>query len=635
MRDHKPITLPGRIPAAQYVRMSDDSQQFSIENQKAAIHDYAERNGYHVVKAYADAGKSGIVLKHREALRELLQDVLNGTASYKVILVYDVSRWGRFQDADEAAHYEFLCKAAGIPVHYCAEQFGNDTSISSALMKALKRTMAAEYSRELGAKVYAGQRRLAQLGFRVCGNAGFGLRRMMISANGSRQLLMQTGEHKALKSNHTILVLGPKKEVECVRTIFTLAQDKRNTARKIARELNRRKLAFVDKRRWYELAVFRILKNEKYMGCNIYGKRTRKLGAPCTPIPKDLWIRCPKAFAPIVAPEQFDKVQRAIQSRKTIPKTDKCLLDRMRRVLAREGRLSESIMSKRGLFDHRMFAKRFGSILHAYELIGYKPSSLAFKSVVGQSRAKNLRASLLSRLKELFPDTLRLIHLPGQQVRQVLEFDNRVRIAVHICGQVRSTVGGEARWILKAQPLEAGYPCLICTADRTMSRLLNFYVVPYFGDILKKYKVLKESHKWLTTGKKLEDLSQLRAAATELATEWQERDDCTKVGDVVITARTSTVTIARREIILPPIQAELFKVLVHNAGRIVPRVSLLHPFDGKEFPSAHLNAHISELRRRLGAYRARIWCVKNQGYMYRLDSSPSPRSLGDYPPALR
>ena len=28
-------------PAAQYVRMSDEAQQYSIENQKAAISDYA------------------------------------------------------------------------------------------------------------------------------------------------------------------------------------------------------------------------------------------------------------------------------------------------------------------------------------------------------------------------------------------------------------------------------------------------------------------------------------------------------------------------------------------------------------------------------------------------------------------
>ena len=70
-----------------------------------------------------------------------------GAAPYKAILVYDVSRWGRFQDTDESAHYEFLCKSAGVPVHYCAETFANDGSLPSLIMKALKRTMAGEYGR--------------------------------------------------------------------------------------------------------------------------------------------------------------------------------------------------------------------------------------------------------------------------------------------------------------------------------------------------------------------------------------------------------------------------------------------------------------------------------------------------------
>jgi len=56
------------------------------------------------------------------------------------------------------------------------------------MMKALKRTMAAEYSRELGVRVSAGQRRLALLGFRVVGMAGYGLRRMMVSPDGRRSL---------------------------------------------------------------------------------------------------------------------------------------------------------------------------------------------------------------------------------------------------------------------------------------------------------------------------------------------------------------------------------------------------------------------------------------------------------------
>jgi hypothetical protein len=68
-------------------------------------------------------------------------------------LVLDVSRWGRFQDVDESAYYEFLCRQSGVRVQYCAESFVNDLSPYSNLVKAIKRMMAAEYSRELGVKV--------------------------------------------------------------------------------------------------------------------------------------------------------------------------------------------------------------------------------------------------------------------------------------------------------------------------------------------------------------------------------------------------------------------------------------------------------------------------------------------------
>ena len=58
--------------------------------------------------------------RRADALRQLITDVQNGNAGFAVILVYDISRWGRFQDADESAYYEYLCKRAGIEVHYCA-----------------------------------------------------------------------------------------------------------------------------------------------------------------------------------------------------------------------------------------------------------------------------------------------------------------------------------------------------------------------------------------------------------------------------------------------------------------------------------------------------------------------------------
>jgi hypothetical protein len=102
----RPLDGGAKMPihAAQYLRMSTEHQQYSLVNQAAKIQDYSEEHEFLVVKTYADAGRSGILLKSRTGLTTLLADVMSGRAEFKVILVYDVSRWGRFQDADEAAH---------------------------------------------------------------------------------------------------------------------------------------------------------------------------------------------------------------------------------------------------------------------------------------------------------------------------------------------------------------------------------------------------------------------------------------------------------------------------------------------------------------------------------------------------
>src|SRR5579859_1910837 len=128
------------IPAARYLRMSTDRQQYSFLNQAELMAKFAECHGFRVIKTYEDPAKSGLSFRKRVGLQMLIKDVVSGLADYRAILVYDVSRWGRFQDIDEAAHYEFLCKAAGIPVHYCAEMFANDGSLSSVILKSLKRT---------------------------------------------------------------------------------------------------------------------------------------------------------------------------------------------------------------------------------------------------------------------------------------------------------------------------------------------------------------------------------------------------------------------------------------------------------------------------------------------------------------
>lgn len=134
--------------------------------------------------------------------------------------MYDVSRWGRFQDADESAYYEYICRRAGVSVHYCAEQFENDGSPVSTIVKGVKRAMASEYSRELSSKVFQGACRLIQLGFKQGGTAGFGLRRMLIDQSGERKALLKMGEHKSIQTDRVVLVRGPEDEIKIVREIF-------------------------------------------------------------------------------------------------------------------------------------------------------------------------------------------------------------------------------------------------------------------------------------------------------------------------------------------------------------------------------------------------------------------------------
>src|SRR5215213_430842 len=208
------------LRAAQYVRMSTELQRYSIQNQAAAIAAYAQQRNLTIVRTYVDEGRSGVRINGRAGLIKLIEDVQSGKADFDHILVYDVSRWGRFQDVDESAHYEFLCRKAGVKVSYCAEQFENDGSLLSSIVKNIKRVMAAEFSRELSAKVLAGSFQLARRGFKMGGPAAYGLQRRVVDDGCGPKGILKAGERKFLITDHVKLIPGTPDQIEIVRWIF-------------------------------------------------------------------------------------------------------------------------------------------------------------------------------------------------------------------------------------------------------------------------------------------------------------------------------------------------------------------------------------------------------------------------------
>src|SRR5258706_1628373 len=162
----------------------------------------------------------GLKIKNRMGLTQLIEDVRSGLADFGHLLVFDVSRWGRFQDIDESAHYEFICKQSGVKVAYCAEQFDNDGSLISSIVKNIKRVMAAEYSRELSAKVHAAAVRLAGLGFKMGGGTCYGLQRLAVDEDSRPKGILADGEHKFLRTDHVRVLPGTADERAIVTWIF-------------------------------------------------------------------------------------------------------------------------------------------------------------------------------------------------------------------------------------------------------------------------------------------------------------------------------------------------------------------------------------------------------------------------------
>ncbi|MPW20134.1 MULTISPECIES: recombinase family protein [Burkholderiaceae] len=367
------IAQGAAMRAVEYVRMSTEHQQYSTENQREKIREYARRHNIEVVGTYADEGKSGLRIDGREALQRLIRDVESGAAEFQVILVYDVSRWGRFQDADESAYYEYVCRRAGIHVAYCAEQFENDGSPVSTIVKGVKRAMAGEYSRELSAKVFAGQCRLIELGFRQGGPAGYGLRRVLIDQHGLMKGELARGEHKSLQTDRVILIPGPDSEVRIVNLIYNWFIDESLNEYEIAGRLNGMNVRTDLGREWSRATVREVLTNEKYIGNNIYNRVSFKLKKARVTNSPDMWIRKDGAFQPIVPAEAFYTAQGIMRARARRYSNEE-LIERLRNLYRDRGFLSGVVIDEtEGMPSTSVYVYHFGSLIRAYQTVGFTP----------------------------------------------------------------------------------------------------------------------------------------------------------------------------------------------------------------------------------------------------------------------
>lgn len=463
-----------RRRAAQYVRMSTDHQQYSTENQAQVICEYAERHGLEIIRTYADEGKSGLRLEGRDALKQLIADVEGSRADFTDVLVYDVSRWGRFQDADESAYYEYVCRRAEIAVHYCAEQFTNDGSPVSTIVKGVKRAMAGEYSRELSVKVFAGQCRLIERGFRQGGPAGYGLRRMRVDQRGEPQDILERGQQKSLQTDRVVLVAGPDEEVATVNRIYHLFVEEGRTEGEIAAILNGERLLTDLGRPWTRASVHQVLTNEKYIGNNVYNRVSFKLKKRRVVNPAEMWVRADQAFEAIVPASLFYAVQGIIRERSR-RYSDAEMLAHLKRLYDTNGFLSAIVIDEaEGGPSSGAFRCRFGSLVRAYTLVGYTPAT-DFAYIEINRGLREMHPEIVART------VAEMERLGGSIARDaktdLLTVNSELRVSL-VIARCFARPSGSLRWTIR---FDAGLAPDITVAVRMADgnrEILDYYLLP-------------------------------------------------------------------------------------------------------------------------------------------------------------
>jgi DNA invertase Pin-like site-specific DNA recombinase len=466
------------LRAAQYLRVSTDLQKYAIENQAAAIAAYATRRNIKVVSTYSDQGRSGVRIAGRDGLKRLIQDVQRGQAKFDCILVYDVSRWGRFQDVDESGYYEFICRNAGINIHYCADDFENDGSFASIILKTNKRVAAADFSLQLSKKVFLGQCRVTALGRWRGGPAPYGLRRMLMTENGKRKMLLKYGQCKSLKTEHVILVPGPKSEIDVVRQIFTSFASRKKTKTEIANELNAKGIRNARGNLWSMLTISNILKNEAYLGNIIYNRRSQKLGERQVSNPRDMWVRFDNAFEPIVPPKLFAKAQKVVLELASGRKySNRELLDDLAALLRKRGNLSQDIIrSAKELRNFSVYAKRFGSIMNAYKRIGFKPHS--------RYRFVEIATNIDTTVREVADHMIAAMERRGTNVTflpelYLLTVERGLTVGLAIARCVANGTGMKSqRWEVRRLRYRRADLTLIIRMNPSNRKILDYFLMP-------------------------------------------------------------------------------------------------------------------------------------------------------------
>jgi len=294
-----------------YRHSAEDKQENSVAIQRQHTEKFAREHNIEIIHEEADEGKSGL-LANRPGFERLFNDWIENPQAphFEYVLVYDVSRWGRFQDQDQAAYFAHLCKKQGKEVVYVSRGFPDATNqLISSLETSIQRYMAAEYSRQLSEKVFYGCVKVSEQGYSAGGTAVYGMARQLLDVNKKPIRILNIGEHKQIANERVSFTPKNDDTTEVVKTIFNLFVKERYSIPDIVAYLGLKEISSANGKLWDRSKVIKILTDETYIGTRIYNKTWGRLKQKSHQNPRSEWIIVPNAFDSIIDEQLFKEAQ--------------------------------------------------------------------------------------------------------------------------------------------------------------------------------------------------------------------------------------------------------------------------------------------------------------------------------------
>lgn len=297
---------------------------------------------------------------------------------------------------------------------------------------------------------------------------------MLIDQSGEKKALLKIGEQKSLQTDRVILVPGPEEEVMTVRAMYHAFVTEGKSETTIAESLNDAGILTDFGRKWNRTTVREVLTNEKYIGNNVYHRTSFKLKQKHTRNPEDQWIRVEGAFEGIVDQTLFLQARELFLARSQ-KLTNEELLEKLRLLLRDHGKISGILINEsEGIPSSAAYRSRFGSLVRAYTLVGYRPN-IDFTFI-----------EVNRRLRCLFPEVIRntiskLIAL-GAHVAQTSDagiflLNDEIRVSLVLCRH-RTTQAGASRWEIRLDHGLCPDLTIAVRMDHTNENVKDYYLLP-------------------------------------------------------------------------------------------------------------------------------------------------------------